>query len=333
MPLTVRGFTLDAVPPFRLDLTAWALRRRPHNAVDRWEDGAYRRALRLSEGVGEIEVRQVGPPGAPRLAVSVAAARAGPGVRSEVTANLRRMLGLDVDLRDFYRRAADDVHLRPLVERFRGLKPPRFPSVFECLVNAIACQQLSLTVGIGLLNRLAEHYGRTGTGAEADGPDAFPDPADLATADPDAVRQLGFSTAKAQAIVRLAQRVDEGSLDLEQLATVDDGPACGALQAIRGIGPWSAEYTLLRGLGRLGVFPADDVGARNNLQGLLGVDTGMDATAVRRAVAPWAPYAGLVYFHLLLDRIDRVEPLPPAAPAGEGGSAGGMRKSSQSRVR
>jgi DNA-3-methyladenine glycosylase II len=203
--------------------------------------------------------------------------------------------------------------------------------VFECLVNAIACQQLSLTVGIGLLNRLAERYGSTGAGPY--GPPAFPDSDDLATADPDAVRQLGFSAAKAQALVGLAQRIDENGLDLEQLATVDDDAACMVLQAIRGIGRWSAEYTLLRGLGRLGVFPADDVGARNNLQRLLGVDTGMDAEAVRRAVVPWAPYAGLVYFHLLLDRVDRAGLLAPVGPEGEGGSAGGVRKSSQSRVR
>ena len=65
------------------------------------------------------------------------------------------MLGLQIDLGEFYRLAAGDKRLETLVEQFRGLKPPRFPDVFEGLVNAIACQQLSLTVGIELLNRLA----------------------------------------------------------------------------------------------------------------------------------------------------------------------------------
>jgi DNA-3-methyladenine glycosylase II len=295
---------LEPVPPFRLDLTAWALRRRPHNAVDRWDGDTYRRALRLSGGVAEIVVRQVGPCDAPRLEVLVAAEQVLPGVRAEVTAILQRMLGLDVDLHDFYRRTAGDLHLRPLVQRFQGLKPPRFPSVFECLVNAVACQQLTLTVGIGLLNRLAEGYGSATVAAGTIPAHAFPDPGDLSTADPDAVRKLGFSTAKARALVELAQRISEGTLDLELLEGVDDDPASATLQALRGIGRWSAEYALLRGLGRLATFPADDVGARNNLQRLLGVDKGMDSEAVRRAVAPWAPYAGLVYFHLLLDRVE-----------------------------
>jgi DNA-3-methyladenine glycosylase II len=311
----VRAFTLEPVPPFRLDLTAWALRRRPHNAVDRWDGETYRRALRLSEGVAEIGVRQVGPCDAPRLEVVVAAERIAPGALAEVTAVLQRMLGLDVDLHDFYRQTAGDLHLHTLVERFRGLKPPRFPSVFECLANAIACQQLTLTVGIGLLNRLAEGYGSASVGTGTIPAPAFPDPGDLSGTDPDAVRKLGFSTAKARALVALAQRIAEGTVDLESLAALDDDAASAALQGLRGIGRWSAEYALLRGLGRLAVFPADDVGARNNLQRLLGVETGLDPDAVRRAVAPWAPYAGLVYFHLLLDRVDQAGWLTHPAPA------------------
>jgi 3-methyladenine DNA glycosylase/8-oxoguanine DNA glycosylase len=78
-----------------------------------------------------------------------------------LAAALTRLLGPDIDLGRFYRLAEADPLLRPLADRFRGLKPPRFPSLFECLVNAFACQQLSLTVGIRLLNRLAETHGPT----------------------------------------------------------------------------------------------------------------------------------------------------------------------------
>jgi DNA-3-methyladenine glycosylase II len=298
-------FTLEPVPPFRLDLTAWALRRRPHNAVDRWDGDTYRRALRLSStAVVEVAVRQTAPRDAPRLLVSVAADQPELQTREEVTATLRRMLGIDVDLRDFYLRAQRDPYLRPLAQRFRGLKPPRFPSLFECLVNAIACQQLTLDVGIELLNRFTERFGQTGMEAGATA-SAFPEPDDIATVDVTAVRTLGFSTAKARAIVELAQRVSACGHDLEMLATDDNETASAAFQRLRGIGRWSAEYALLRGLGRIDVFPADDVGARNNLKRLLGLDTAMDYDTVRRAASRWAPSAGLVYFHLLLDYVDR----------------------------
>lgn len=62
---------------------------------------------------------------------------------------------------------------------------------------------------------------------------------------------------------------------------------------------------LLRGLGRLHIFPGDDVGAHNKLKRLFGIDTSLDYDAVHRLVARWHPYAGLVYFHLLLDSLSQ----------------------------
>jgi DNA-3-methyladenine glycosylase II len=81
------------------------------------------------------------------------------------------------------------------------------------------------------------------------------------------------------------------------------------LTSLSGIGRWSAEYVLLRGLGRLHVFPGDDVGARNNLARWLGLESPLDYGAVRRAVSRWQPYAGMVYFHLLLDRLAAADEL------------------------
>ena len=217
---------------------------------------------------------------------------------------MRRLLGVDVDLGEFYRRARLDPHLDPLAQRYRGLKPPRFPTMFECLVNAIACQQLTLTVGIVLLNRLADTYGPTGPTVSGAAGHAFPDAADLASSTPAGLRQLGLSSRKAGSILQLARCVADGGLDLAGLSTLSDETVRASLQQLGGVGRWSAEYTLLRGLGRLAVFPGDDVGARNNLARRLHLDAPLDYDSVRRAVAPWAPFAGLAYFHLLVERID-----------------------------
>jgi DNA-3-methyladenine glycosylase II len=72
------------------------------------------------------------------------------------------------------------------------------------------------------------------------------------------------------------------------------------LRELRGVGRWTAEYVLLRGLGRLHVFPGDDIGARKNLQRWLGLLEPLDYDGVRRALAQWAPFQGMVYLHLLL---------------------------------
>jgi len=75
------------------------------------------------------------------------------------------------------------------------------------------------------------------------------------------------------------------------------------LTGLYGVGRWSAEYVMLRGLGRLHVFPGDDVGARNKLRSLLDFEGSLDYEGVGRLLARWRPYAGVVYFHLLLDSL------------------------------
>lgn len=64
-------FEIEPVPPFRLDLTVWTLRRRANNTVDRWDGQTYRRALLLHGSVAEVEVHQTAPPDNPRLEVAV----------------------------------------------------------------------------------------------------------------------------------------------------------------------------------------------------------------------------------------------------------------------
>ncbi len=221
--------------------------------------------------------------------------------RAEVLARsaLDRLLGLNVDLSGFAAMAGADPLLGPLAERMRGLKPPRFPTVFEALVNGVACQQLSLAVGIHLLNRLAAAYGRP-VAQDPAGPRAFPDPDQLAGIAPEQLRRHGFSLTKARTIVESAQAIVTGNLDLESLEQLDDPAAIEHLTRLRGIGRWTAEYVLLRGLGRLQIFPGDDVGAHNKLRRFFDIDTPLDYDSVKRLVARWQPYTGMVYFHLLL---------------------------------
>ena len=296
-PLT---FIIRPVPPFRLDLTAWALRRRARNVIDRWDGSSYRRVIRLAGRPTEIVVRQAGPSVEPRLMVTATPAPRDRLGRQRVRAIVDRLLGVRVDLSGWYRMAARDTRLRLLADRFRGLKPPRFPTIFETLVNAFACQQLSLEVGLELLNRLAAVCDvRRGTADDAHY--GFPAPRDVARLRPSRYQAIGFSKQKVHALLALARAIEGRRLDLESLAREDDDEVCTRLLELRGVGRWTAEYVLLRGLGRLHVFPGDDVGAQKRLARWLGRPGLLDYAGVRRAVEPWQPYAGLVYFHLLLD--------------------------------
>lgn len=303
-------FVLRPIPPFRLDLTVWALRRRSRNLIDRWDGSTYRRVIVLGGRPTELAVRQEGSCAAPRLIV-VAAPRPRTvlerrGARSAVD----RLLGLRIDLTDWYHLAAGDTRLSVLGDRFMGMKPPRFPTMFEAVVNAFACQQLSLEVGLELLNRLATISGAR-FGTPRDARYAFPAERDVARLSPQKCRAIGFSDHKVRALLSLAQAITRRELDLERLQQEEEAVVRQRLLALRGIGRWTAEYVLLRGLGRLHVFPGDDVGAQKRLARWLGRSRPLDYAGVARVVERWQPYAGLVYFHLLLDGLSQAGALDP----------------------
>lgn len=319
-------FFLEPVPPFRLDLTVWTLRRRPDNVVDRWDGHTYRRVLPLLGGPVEISVTQVEPPEMPRLRVSVDGQPLHSGLKAAVTSALERLLGVRIDLAGFYRLAAREKQLGHLARRFQGMKPPRYATVFESAIVGVASQQVSRTVSILVLNRLTAGYG-TEFHAHGTTAHAFPRPEDLARLVPAELRPLGFSRQKERAICELAQSVAGESVDLEGLAALSDEAAIEHLCSLRGVGRWTAEYVLLRGLGRTQIFPGDDVGARNNLRRWLRLERPLDYEAVHRTLERWHPYAGLIYFHMLLDRLAEAGFLQSGAPQPRTGNANHTYKS------
>ena len=298
-------FSLDPVAPFRLDLTAWALRRRPSNRIDRLDRGVYRRIIAVGHVPVEVTVSQPAGGERPRVEVHVKGIGRTKRVELSVATAIRKMFGMTIDLSRFYQIAEQDSRLGPLATGFLGLKPPRFPSVFEATVNAIACQQLSLDVGILLLNRLSEACAPSVLSDTGDRLHAFPRPRDLLELRLTDLRAMGFSTRKAEFLLDLAEATEAGGLDLEGFAALGRQEAMERLMRIRGIGRWTAEYVLLRGTGDLSAFPGDDVGGRNKLRHLLQLGEPLSYEAVRKITSRWDPYPGFVYFHLLLDDLAR----------------------------
>jgi DNA-3-methyladenine glycosylase II len=307
---------LRPLSPFRLDLTAWALRRRPRNLIDCWDGERYSRILMVDDRPLRLVVRQTAPSSRPEIECACFCIGHVPS-DAQVAAVVQRLLGLNVDTSDFERLTAKNRRLGALVKRFSGFRPPRFPTVFEAAVNAISCQQLSLEAGLELLNRLSS---RAGVKFENGGQSFFgpPEPRRLARFEPRGLRALGFSRNKARALLELARACVLGDDPFVDLADIDDQSAMDRLVQLRGIGRWSAEYVLLRGLGRLSVFPGDDVAAAKNLRQWLGIRRerqrfGYDE--IHQALEKWAPFQGLVYFHLLLANLAARGWVDSAAPA------------------
>ncbi|HEV2314478.1 MAG TPA: hypothetical protein VGR94_04160 [Candidatus Acidoferrales bacterium] len=300
LALDTISFEMRPMPPFRLDLTAWVLRRRPENLLDRWDGQTYRRALPLENVIVELAIQQTSSPSRPRLAVTAAAKEIPINSEMILRRKIEGLLGTQINLRAFYSLAASQKHLQPLIAEFAGFKPPRYPTIFEALLNAISCQQVSLHVGIMLLNRLVQTFGKTASSA-ADALQCCPSPEDLAGVSPGTLRAMGYSQQKERAILELSRSIVAGEINLESLNELDDASALARLTAIRGVGRWSAEYALLRGMGRLNIFPGDDVGGWNKLQKHLRLRKRPSYDKTHQLLAPWKSFAGLIYFHFLLD--------------------------------
>jgi 3-methyladenine DNA glycosylase/8-oxoguanine DNA glycosylase len=120
---------------------------------------------------------------------------------------------------------------------------------------------------------------------------------------------------KGRYLIELSRTFLDGQFSSETLSHLGNEAAVERLRELRGVGRWTAEYVLLRGLRRLDVYPGDDVGARNNLQRWLKLKKPLDYESVRRVIAKWQPYAGFIYFHLLLDRLTEAGHLPPGLPS------------------
>jgi DNA-3-methyladenine glycosylase II len=295
------SFTLHPIAPFRLDYTAIALRRRSKNLVDCWDGHYYTRVLNIENQLIKVSIKQVSNHNTPELHVSLDKTIA-PGLQEKIIHIIQILLGLKRDLAGFYQMAKQDTRLSALVAQFMGLKPPRFPSLFEALMNAISCQQISLDAGLQIQNRLIQHIGMRVNHNEREFY-AFPIAEEVSQCSFTELRTIGYSTHKSETIIHLASMLKENPDLFVALEDKSRDEVAQFLCQFKGIGRWTAEYALLRGLGRIEVFPADDIGAQNNLRNLLHLADKLDYKQTEKITASWHPYAGFVYFHLLLQKL------------------------------
>jgi DNA-3-methyladenine glycosylase II len=172
------------------------------------------------------------------------------------------------------------------------MRPPRFAGLYETFANVVPFQQLSLDAGIAIVGRLVERFG---TQLEHEGRiyTAFPSSRAVAHSGVRALRRCGLSNTKAHTLHYLAQSIESGALTEKAIAGMRTRAALKALIQLPGIGPWSASVVLLRGFGRIDVFPPGDVGAVRALTQLLHLDTPENLADV---VERFGDYRGYLYF-------------------------------------
>jgi DNA-3-methyladenine glycosylase II len=200
----------------------------------------------------------------------------------------------DLDLKPFYAMCTDHQVLGPITRQLHGLKHLRPSTVFEMAIIAVTEQQISLAAAYRIRRRIIERFGQ-----RVDGEWIFPGSEDLARSTVKELASCGLSGRKAEYIRDFAVNVAEGTLDIEGIRHITDDDARTLIARQRGFGRWSAEYILIRGLGRVDCVPADDLGIRNVLGHYLGDGSRMSAADVEEMLEPFRPYRGLTVFYLL----------------------------------
>jgi AraC family transcriptional regulator of adaptative response / DNA-3-methyladenine glycosylase II len=203
------------------------------------------------------------------------------------------LTGLEQDAAAFAR-LARKLGLARLVAGRPELRVAQTPSVFDGLLWSIIGQQINFAFACVLKRRLIE---RAGT-ALGDGLFAPPTPAAVAALAPDELVPLQFSRSKAAYVISIARLVAEGQLDLDALRTLSATRVERTLLAIRGLGPWSVNYLMMRALGFPDCVPLGDTGVTSGLQAALKLEQRPDVSATRRLMAMFAPYRSLATAHL-----------------------------------
>ncbi len=291
-------FTLTPAPPYSFDLTAGYLAYfQGHYGADRLEDGVFSRLLDIDGKLVLLRVSSSGALHAPRLELSVAGDELDEAAVVKARRQAEWMLGVDQDLGAFYAMALEDEHLSPVVELMRGLHIPRTATTYEALILAILGQQISAHIAGMLRTLLIETFGRS---VKIDGLTyyAFPRPEAVAAAGVDVLRRIKFSGRKSEYTVDIASKIASREIELEGLRSSSAAEVVERLTALRGIGPWTAQWLMIRSLGHPDGFPEGDLALQRTLGFLVNGGQRMSPEEALAYSARWSPHRSYVVTYL-----------------------------------
>lgn len=282
--------SIKPVPPFNFELTAgYHTYFQSRYGTDTMEDGVYRRLLDLDDKLVLASVRSIGTLDAPELALELQGPELSPDDVESATDRVSWLLGVDQDLAPFYELGRADQAMAGLVEQFYGLHLPHTASVFEALVLAVLGQQISTSVARIIRTLLIETFGPS---AEFDGEIyyAFPRPASIWASSPAELHTMKLTQRKSEYVHGLAGSALDPEMGLERLEELTDGEIVEKLVALRGVGIWTAQWALIRAVGRPDALPLGDLALRRVVSRLFMDGEDVNDAKVEEIAQRWSPY-------------------------------------------
>jgi DNA-3-methyladenine glycosylase II len=299
---------LRPVPPYNFPLMLDMLGRITSPTLDRVRDGAYWRLLRVSGGISPglalIRVTDTGTIDSPRLELALMAAQ-GDVYHAEAVADVidqvSQILGVDEDRGDFYAYARAQPELWAIVGPLGGIRWPCAATVFEALAITIIEQQIAWTTALRAQRWLLEWAGNALI-HEGEAYFAFPTPDQIAAATVETLTPLKITFKRMRLLIEVAQMAAEGALDLEGLRLGTPEDAYAVLTAIKGIGHWTATWTITRSMGAGHAYVGDnDVALQAAVNRYFyGGEGRIPAAQVSATFARYGVHAGLAAHYTIL---------------------------------
>lgn len=214
---------------------------------------------------------------------------------AELSALGKHLLGLNQPVNQFEQHYLTDPVLGKLIERQRGLRIYQSSSAFEALVWAIIGQQISVHAAIAIRRRFIQAVGMQHSSKIW----CFPDIQQVSLVSDETLRETGFSLGKIIALRALCEAIENQQIDLSQQVNHENADLITEqLLKIKGIGPWTVSYALLRGFNYLDGSLHGDVAVRRNLQTLLAKQEQPTAKETEKWLLQYSPWRALVAAHL-----------------------------------
>ncbi len=284
------AFSLALPPSYRAEYVLRNFWRDSKSAMESAEGSRITKVVRLQGGIALLHIEIE----AERAVCSVEAATAlGADALRAAHAVALRLLGLTSDPLAFERKLEAEPELSPLIGDRAGLRIPLTGDVFEALVWSIIGQQINLPFAFTLRRALAEKCGTR----YSDRYIAHPTPEQVANLEPSDLTVHQFSQRKAEYLIDTARLIVSGEL-LNDFATAPATQVEKRLLSVRGLGPWSVNYILMRGYGYADCVPLGDSGLRTALHRFFALESSPDLAQTATLMEPFAPYRSLATYHL-----------------------------------
>jgi len=297
------SFQVEALAPFDFDLTAHIFSR-GDNQIRSYANGKFSQILKINGKLILIQLSSVGTIEQPKIAVALKSAETITSKDKQKAGEaVKFIFNLDFNLCSFYVDIKKEPVMRQISKQLYGLKNPTTPTVFEALMDSIVEQQISLKVAQTIEVRIVKKFGEALL-LDDETYYVYPTPQNIANVSINELQGCGLSERKAQYLQGAAQVIVEGKLDLENLKnkqTPDE--ILSELDSIRGIGIWTAELTMLRGMQKLDAFPADDLGLRRVISNYYCEGKSIENAEAREIADAWGRWKGLAAFYLIMAEI------------------------------